>query len=144
MKALGSFFEYEQERNEDLSLAFRKQISACQFISIPEICKAVVNMPARRFWVSEERATIVISSMLRGDDLRNMRQNKREMFLEIYNRVMKLKEEYPDASISQLVFKVVNQPAPKFYMTPLSAKVIFYKIKRKWYEERKRKLRFLF
>lgn len=48
--------------------------------------------------------------------LETMRSTKREMFEEIYKRVVALKEKHPDWHLCQLVFEVVNSPAPKFYM----------------------------
>lgn len=111
-----------------------------------DLYEQLVNMPAERFWVSEERATIVVSQMMRGDKLENMLPTKREMFVEIYNRVIGLLACRRDEPLSALVFDVVGSPAPKFYMTPDSAKVIICKIKkerRKCYQEKKRKLRFM-
>ena len=100
-------------------------------------------MPASRFWVSEERAAIVVSRMLKGDTLKYMRTCKREMFFEIYEKVLKLQQQKPDLSIYKLCFIAVNQPAKKFYMTPLSIRETIYKIKRDFYKERKRKLKFM-
>ena len=144
MKPRGTKFEYEDERNRDLMRVYRQCIESTDFISMPAIYEQVVSLPAERFWVSEERAAIVIASMMKGDNLERMRPNKREMFQEIYQRAMKLKEENPAMSIFDLAFATVRQPAPKFYLTPGSAKVIICKVKKQWYEERKRKLRHLF
>lgn len=144
MKHHGSKFEYEEERNHDLMRVYHELICASDFISLPQIYKEVVNMPSARFWVSEERAAIVISSMMKGDKLLDMRPTKREMFKEIYRRAMLLKKEQPALSVYDIAFKVVRQPAPKFYITPGYAKSIIFYAKKKWYEERKRKLRHLF
>lgn len=123
---------------------YHELICASDFISLPQIYKEVVNMPSARFWVSEERAAIVISSMMKGEKLLDMRPTKREMFKEIYRRAMQLKKEQPALSVYDIAFKVVRQPAPKFYITPGYAKSIIFYVKKKWYEERKRKLRHLF
>lgn len=144
MKPYGSKFEYEAERNDELVTVYHQLIGAADHISLPEIYKQVVNMPASRFWVSEERAAIVISSMMKGDKLHSMRPTKKEMFEEIFRLAMALKNAQPDLSIFDLAFKVVRMPAPKFYMTPGYAKGIILNTKKKWYEERKRKLRHLF
>lgn len=144
MKHHGSKFEYEKERNHDLMRVYHELICASDFISLPQIYKEVVNMPSARFWVSEERAAIVISSMMKGEKLLDMRPTKREMFKEIYRRAMQLKKEQPALSVYDIAFKVVRQPAPKFYITPGYAKSIIFYVKKKWYEERKRKLRHLF
>jgi hypothetical protein len=144
MKPHGSKFEYEQERNDDLMRAYHELIEAAPYICLNNIYREVVNMPSARFWVSEERAAIVIAAMMKGDQLQGMRPNKREMFNEIYRRAMILKKEKPTLSIFELAFQVVRQAAPKFYLTPGSAEVIIYRAKKKWYEQRKRKLRHLF
>lgn len=144
MKPVGSRFEYTEERDKDLIRAYREQISLCQTIHLPELLERTVNSPSNRFWVSEGRAAIVISEMMRGNKLEKMNTMKREMFLEIYSRVLNLQYELPALSIAELVWKVINQPAPKFYITPGSAKVIIHKIKKKWYEERMQRLRRLF
>lgn len=125
--------------------AYHELIKSAQYILMPEIYQKVVDMPTRRFWISEGRAAIVISAMMKGDTLENMGPLKREMYNEIYSRVIKLREKKPDLPIIQLVEMVVEQPAPKFYLTPGSAKVLICKIRKEWYFRRtKRRLRHCF
>ena len=130
MKPHGSKFEYEKQRNEDLMRAFNELIEAAPYICLSSIYSQLVNRPSSRFWVSEERAAIVIAAMMKGDRLERMRPNKREMFYEIYRRAMILKKEKPTLSIFELAFQVVKQKAPKFYLTPGSAEVIIYRTKK--------------
>lgn len=144
MKNAGSIFEYEDARNRDLIRAYRELLASPRIINLADIYREVVNMPSERFWVSEERASIVVSDMLKGRSIAKMRPNKREMFGEIFRRVVALREERPGESVYNLTFTVVTGPAPKFYLTPASAKVIINKIEKQWYEERKRKYRHLF
>ena len=145
-KKNGSVFEYERERNADLIRAFDEQIRMHYHKRIPinlaHVFRNVSNMPSKRFWVTEERAAIVVSNIIKGDSLAGMGPMKREMFMEIYRRTLILQREHPGMSLYKIVTKVCAQPAPKFYLTPGSVKVIIYKIKRQWYEERKRKLQF--
>ena len=144
MKPVGSKFEYEEERNDNLMSVYHNLISNCATIRMRELMVELVNSPSARFWVSEERASIVISSMMRGCSLDEMSGMKREMFTEIYRRVMEMQKAYPGISMPEAIFRVIRQPAPKFYLTPGSAKVIIHKIKKKWYEKRNRRLRHLF
>ena len=145
MKPHGSNSEFKQQRNDDLMRAYHELIKSAQHILMPEIYHKVVDMPTRRFWISEGRAAIVISAMMKGDTLENMGPLKREMYNEIYSRVIKLREKKPDLPIIQLVEMVVEQPAPKFYLTPGSAKVLICKIRKEWYFRRtKRRLRHCF
>lgn len=136
MKPYGSILEFTRERNADLMRAYRHQIRKPGHIRMSDIGAAIVNMPAARFWVSEERAAIVVSALLAGRDLpHNMRPTKCEMFSEIYRRVIALRRSRPKATLFDLVSQVVNSPAPKFYMLPRSAMDIIYKIKNGYYDE---------
>lgn len=120
--------------------AFRETITKSKFIDITEISEIIVNMPCSRFWVSEERALTIVAALLKGKNiLHTMRPSKREMFTEIYNRVVALKKHRPDAPLLDLVAKVVNSPAPKFYMKPRCAMEIIYKIKKGFYDKQKRR-----
>ncbi len=97
----------------------------------------MADSPSDRFWVSEERALIVVLQVIKGDKLLYMGKNKRDMFLEIYKRTMSMKRQHPNLTLTKIVFRVVRQPAPKFYLTEGSIKVIISKIKSKWYERRR-------
>lgn len=144
MKHKGSTFEYKEARDADLLRAYREQIMLCDTIDLTEIFKKVVLMPSARFWVSEERAAIVIARMFRGDKLETMKTNTREMYEEIFKRVKDMKEKLPDMSLFDILFHVVRQPAPKFYLTPDSAKVITMRIKREQYKKVQKRLRHMF
>ena len=136
MKNFGSVFEYEQERNNNLLRLYHQLISEVKFICSEEIYRKMADSPSDRFWVSEERALIVVLQIMKGDTLLGMGKNKRDMFFEIYRRATIMKQKYPTLSLTKIIFKVVRQPAPKFYLTEGSIKVIISKIKSKWYERR--------
>ena len=83
---------------------------------------------------------VVVAAMLKGKPVLNaMRPTKRKMFQEIYNRVIELRKTLPNASLFELVMKVVNSPAPKFYMRPRCAMELIYKIKKGFYERQYRR-----
>ena len=139
MKKKGAVMEYSKERSDDLMRAYRDYLSSCKYIVMPEVYKAVANMPSRRFWVSDTRAALVVSAIMREGEkvLDGMWATRREMYKEIYNRVIELKDVFPNKSITELCSKVVEQPAPKFYLTPDSAKILLCKIRRKIANEQK-------
>lgn len=140
-KITGSTLEYAEERINALMREYDQYIASCEYIRMSEVFDHIVNQPCRRFWVSNIRAAVVIARMMKGDKLKNLRPTKREMFQEIYERVCKLKRLNPTLSLFQLVSEVVTQPAPKFYLTPSSAKIMVYKAKKEWFAKKKRKLR---
>lgn len=135
MKSYGSVLAFTRERNAALLKVYRQHINSCSHIKLSEIGELIVNSPAPRFWVSEERAAAVVSAIMRGKPvLDTMRPTKREMFYEIYCRVVALKELHPDWHLCELVFNVVNSPAPKFYMEVSSAIERIFKIRNGWYD----------
>lgn len=141
MKNFGSKSEYAHERTRDLLKVYFRYIETCRHISMPDVFKRIVEMPASRFWVSSSRASVVVASIMRGDDLHYMRSNKREMFLEIYRRVVALRAKQPDLSLPRLIEKVLAQPAPKFYLAPGSARVIILRARKQWFAEKTEKLK---
>lgn len=64
MKYYGSVLDFTEQRNKELMNAYRKHIIEANVVIIPEIFKRVANSPASRFWVSEERAAVVIAAMM--------------------------------------------------------------------------------
>ena len=135
MKYYGSILDFTQERNQELMRVYQEELSKAGYIVMPKIFEQVANSPCSRFWVSEERAAIVISTLLAGKVIPNMRKNKREMFNEIFRRFLIAREQYPEKSIYALAIMVVNQPAPKFYMTPRTVGELIYRIKNGWYDK---------
>lgn len=136
MKYFGSQSEHHADRSADLLRAYFTYIDRCKHVSMPDVFQHVVRMSASRFWVSAPRAAIVVSSIIRGDKLSYMRPNKREMFLEIHRRVILLQKAHPDWSLQKLVAEVASQPAPRFYISPASARVIILKARKKWFKDR--------
>lgn len=135
MKYFGSIMDFTAQRNDDIMRVYRKHLQNARFIIMPDIFELVANSPASRFWVSEERAAIVVSAMLAGRPLPRMRSNKREMFEEIYRRFTLEKEKYPQKSLFEIVSHIVHQPAPKFYFTPRTIGELIYRIKNGWYDK---------
>lgn len=146
-KHKGSKFEYEEQRNVNLLKVYRKVMASADYSTLQaDIYKTVVMSQSERFWVSEERADSIICKMRRDyhGTLKRMYPLKRKMYKEIYQRTMQLLEKHPEISRMDAVAEVLAGPAPEFYLTPGSAKVILCIAKKKWYQERKQKLRHLF
>ena len=142
-KHCGAMMEYAEERMQDLMRAYDEYISSCDYIRMPDVYAAIVNMEARRFWVSDIRATKVIYAMLRGVTIKGMRPLKREMFEEILRRVLAMRKARPELTVRACCSIVVAGPAPKFYLTPGSAKIMVCKARKKWVQEKLKRLRLL-
>lgn len=134
-KHFGSIMEFTRQRNEDIMRAYREQLALADYIVMPEIFRKVAESPAKRFWVSEERAAVEVSRMLVGKPFSRMRANKREMFKEIFRRYIALRDLHPRKSLPELVSIIVNQPAPRFYLTPRTVGEFVYRINNGWYDK---------
>lgn len=146
-KHKGSKFEYEEQRNLNLLKVYRRVMSTADYSTLQwDIYKKVVMSESERFWVSEERADSIICNMRRDyhGTLKRMYPLKRKMYKEIYQRTMQLLDKHPEMSRVDAIAEVLSGPAPEFYLTPGSAKVILCRAKKKWYQERRHKLRHLF
>lgn len=141
MKHKGAKMEYSTERINDLMRVYDEYLSSCRHIRMLDVYKTIVDKPAVRFWVSDIRAALVVSALMRGEiDLDSMWPLKKEMYQEIYHRVLLLRESRPDLRISELCAIVVEQPAPKFYLTPGSAQMMICKARKQWKREKMKKL----
>lgn len=140
MKKIHCYSEFTSERNLHLIENFRKVIASQSKIAMQKAFSLAADAPAPRFWVSEPRAAYVIGRMLAGcDPTSRMTPEKREMYTEIYARFLRLREHCPQASIYELVLEVVNQPAPRTYMSWQRARSVINEQKRMIREERRRR-----
>lgn len=137
MKNYGSFLEFTDQRNNEIIETFNRILPTAP--SILDAFAMVANSPASRFWVSEERAAIVIADMLRKRPLTNMRPLKMEMFNEIFRRFMIIRKDNPRKPIRAIVSQIVHQPAPSFYLSPRTIGEIIYLIHKGWYDRRSEK-----
>ena len=125
MRKTGSNFEFKTDRDNAVLEAFRRLASQCAHIRMSQLMQRVVKQPCARFWVSEERATIVVSAMMRGEEVtRGMGSGKRRMFAEIFRRVSALRACDATSPLVRLVREVIDSPAPEFYLSPRSAQNI--------------------
>lgn len=144
MKHKGCFSDTTRQKIDDLLTEYHKIISCSEYVTWEEIIRRLMHAPAPRFYVSEERAAIVLAAIHNGDNLKGMLSNKRRMFMALYRRAKKYIKEDGSVNWDEVSRIVVNQPAPSFYITPGSIKVTISREKRKWFEQKKKKLRHLF
>lgn len=125
MKHLGSSFPYKYQRELELMKAFRQELSEAKHINMDEIFKRVVKRPCSRFWVTEERAAIAVSAMLRGGGDAVFANNlKRQMYKEIFRKYQEMRITHKGMPMAKIIFIIVNSPAPHFYLSPSQAKII--------------------
>ena len=127
-KHIGNQTEFGRERNAALLDAFSSLVAAdTGLVDLTRVFHTVVATPATRFYVSERRAAAVVGAMRRGVSIARMNPERREMFAEIYRRVQHLLDAEPSLSIYEATFRVVNTAAPRFYLSPATARSIIYR-----------------
>jgi hypothetical protein len=149
MKHKGSQCDYTADRDADLLRAYKEVISVRDNIGYSEIIARLAKSPSSRFWVSEKRAYDVICGLLRGKKLcHNMYTTRKAMFMEIFRRFKIYQKEHPSLTKKEIIWHVCNEEAPSFYLTPKSIEVTLNRVrredKRKCYEQRKRKVQYIF
>lgn len=138
-KPHGTKFEFERERAKHLLQEYRDYLSSHSRILNRDMYAHIVNCRSPRFWVTNTRATIVMSDMLKGRSISHMRRYKREMYYEIFRRVCAMLRRRPAMNLLDAVSEVICQAAPKYYMSPESAKVLIYNERKRIRWELKRK-----
>ena len=145
MRKKGSVFVLSDSRNRDLLRAYneqvKKQLRLYGRITQTGLVERAVNSPASRFWVSSERACVIIYRLEKGESIGYMKRNKLRFYTELYKAFCLYREQHPEITcVKHLVEIVVMQPAPCFPITPRVARNIIEKMRRKCQKEKINKL----
>lgn len=128
MKNRGLGDSFIPERDDDLIRAYEEEIKHGGYRGIDVIMEIVVNSPTKRFWITPERIIEVVRLKRNGKlKLENYTHTKRAMYTELLSRFKKVETAHPEWMDIDKAIEVVYQPAPSFYITPQSAKVILCK-----------------
>lgn len=132
IKHKGSISEFKGERERELLAAYKVQLSKRHHKRLDySFWEAVAKTPASRFWVSADRAIVIIKKLLKGEDVPTKIENNRMMFEDLFQVVLKEKKKKPDDKLALLVERAIRTPAPQMYITPNSAKIIISRIRRR-------------
>ncbi|MCM1153183.1 MAG: hypothetical protein NC328_05975 [Muribaculum sp.] len=129
MKKKGSTCEFNAERNAALKAAYRKALMDRRCKNLSDVFHQVARMGAPRFYVSEQRALTVVKHIKRTGEFPVMNATRRSLFGDIWRRFQCMSRAHPDMSDYDIVFEIVNSPAPSFYLTPRSVRTILYAIR---------------
>lgn len=131
MKKRGNHIEHNEERDRDLHRSFMEVLRTATDTPLRDMFGEAARRPSRRFWVSEGRAAIVIGAMIRGESNRRMNPKRREMYDEIYRRVISKMNADPGLCMTHAVNETIYEEAPEFYLTPESARSIIYRMRQR-------------
>ena len=141
MRKKGSVFVLTDGRYRDLLRAYneqlRKQLRLYGRVCQSLLAEKVVNSPASRYWVSSERACVVIYRLERGESIAYMNPVKFRFYTALHRAFCHYRELHPEITcIKHIVEIVVMQPAPCFPVTPRVAKCIIERTRRRCQREK--------
>lgn len=131
MRKNGSSNYYSEMRDREIFETYEMLISKHTSKSRTEIMEMLANSPTKRFWVSEFRASIVISMMMKGESIDGMNEMRKKMYNDMYIIAKGIKENNPRVNNMELATLVCATKAPCFYIKPASASVIISRIYKK-------------
>ena len=130
MKKPNAVCDYTQSRNRNLRSVFYKCLGS-KSGNMKDVYAAMADFPADRFYISEDRAYFLIYKKRKtGRWPAGMQPKKLSMIRTIDRRVKALRSMHPGLSLKEAVFRVVNSPAPRFYLTVGTIKVILSSTRR--------------
>lgn len=118
------------DRNIDLYENFKRVISGMDHIVLDEALALTVNSPAKRFYISADRAYGVIVRWDKYGPSKLISDERQEMYEELYRIIVQLRASKPDMPLQHLIEIAIEQPAPKFYLKINSAKIILCNFKK--------------
>jgi len=122
----GTHLDFKEELKEDLMEHYANSAGR----SLSDIAGRIINSEAKRFYVSELQCYKVMlkmaSSVPAYKALDGMIENRKEMYMEIYNRLISFLSSRRGAgkSIYSSISMIIYKPAPKFYISKCTAMVL--------------------
>lgn len=92
-----------------------------------DVIEQAVKSEAPRFYVTFENARRYISLMARKKQIPIVNKNKLEMYKEIYRRYIKRIRETSEHYRFVILERIIEEPAPSFYLDEETFKGIVYK-----------------
>lgn len=138
MRHKGSDSEFKEVRDNEILALYRKYLNESPNIVVSRMLNDIVNSPSSRFWITEQRAAIVLGQMKKGDTFPDAYPQKRAMYNELYRRANEIWKKNPTMSVYSVASIVVEQPAPSFYMSTTLCNLIISRAKRREWSSRRR------
>lgn len=99
------------------------------FATLEKIIEKAANTKAPRFFVSFENARRFVSMLVRKKKLPLVNKNKVELYKELFRRYKKYRQEDITNPVINytLLEKIIEEPAPSFYLDTETFRCLLYK-----------------
>lgn len=140
MRRKGATSQISKERNRDLyekyCILVKRHLSLYGRICKTLIFQQLVNSPAKRYWISSERAYSVVAQIRRGSLDVKPNKNICRLYYALYDEFAKYKEAHPNMPDTRIMEEVIQLPAPCFGLEPRVADIIIRKISKQCQREK--------
>lgn len=130
-------YDITRQFQDDLIKAYNKVAPTC--LMQDDAYKKTVKQPAPRYYVSAKQATQILSPMVHGDFTRvdMMLPNKRRMYYSLLEKVIELSEKraFVGKPLTYIVQFAVSSPAPEFFISGGSFRIIRSALKNNRYDD---------
>ena len=128
MKHKGSVCDFSADRNEELRKLFKEELMKQENRSTSEAMDKVWQSGASRFYVSETRVKAVMRYRKKHGNFPVMGASRLRMFRELWKRYTEKSRLFPKREEEDVIYEIVNSPAPSFYLTRRSLRTLLYNI----------------
>lgn len=110
--------ELIEPRNAEIRQIARRLRRDRPGMTIEESLALAVNMPASRWWISEERAAQVVGQWRRLDpQLPKVRTLRMRLYAALYELFKARRRDDPGLTCQQFAWETVTTPAPEHFVT---------------------------
>lgn len=124
------YLDFKDERDADFLSAYKKIIIShgknARYIKKETLLLETIHHPAQRFYVSYEQAHRIITRLWKGQKVTFKNKLKEKMYIDILEKIKQ--KQSSDLSLKELIAQTIYSPAPRFYITPESASILFYQL----------------
>lgn len=130
-----------EQRDKEIFRLYSEALSSGKFRSGPAIIDYVRKHPAPRYYVSSYFISRAIYSIMRGKPLDVKGMNAVRKFTDLYKLFLKLRatEEYKSYSVHGISEVLEKYPAPEFYISARTTRLIISQQKKLQWERMQRK-----
>ena len=144
MRKKGSLSQLSKGRNQDLYDNYcnitKRHLNLYGRVCKTLILTQLVNTPAKRYWLSSERAYSVVSQIRKGTLTVSPKKNICRLYYALYDDFVRFKEQHPEIPDTRAVEEVIQLPAPCFGLEPRVAGIIIRKMSKQCQKEKIKRL----
>lgn len=105
-------------------------------MSVKEIATRAINTEASSFYLMKKEIVKILYAIVRNNPPQKMNGVKESRYEEIRMRYERLKQTYPAYTLPKIANIILGEKAPRFYITPARATILYYELLKKRNSER--------